>query len=98
MPDANKYNGEVAMQVRKVNQAHISTETAINDNSPRSDIISQVEPMALKNADIVGGNGNAAATLGDLGYEPTLGAGSSANPKKARKTRGEGLAAGAGVA
>ena len=46
--------------------------------------------MVLKHPDVVGGNGYAAATLGDFGYEPTLGA---AKPKKARKKKGEGAAA-----
>ena len=53
-------------------------------------LTSQVESLVLKHPDIVGGNGYAAATLGDFGYEPTLGA---AKPKKARKKKGEGEAA-----
>ena len=52
--------------------------------------------MALKHPDIEGGSGYAAATLGDLGFEPTLGADGSAKPKKARKKKGEGIA-GAGL-
>ena len=52
--------------------------------------------MTLKHPDIVGGNGYAAATLGDMGFEPTLGAEGAAKPKKARKKKGEGIA-GAGI-
>ena len=64
MPYANAYNGEVAKKVRKINQAHISTENAINDNVQSTDpVTSQVESMALKHPDIEGGNGYAAATL-----------------------------------
>ena len=102
MPYANAYNGEVAKKVRKINQAHISTENAINDNVLSTDpVTSQVESMALKHPDIEGGNGYAAATLGDLGFEPTLGTSGTAEIKKPRNKKGEGFAAagmGAGLA
>ena len=100
MPYDNAYNGAVAVKVRKINQAHIRTENVDNDNVQANDpVTSQVESMALKHPDITGGNGYAAATLGDLGYEPTLGA--TGTGKKPRKKKGEGIAAagmGAGLA
>ena len=102
MPYANAYNGAVAMKVRKINQARISSENADNDDIVANDpVTSQVESMTLKHPDVVGGSGYAAATLGDLGYEPTMGAEGAAKPKRARKKKGEGLAAagvGAGLA
>ena len=53
--------------------------------------------MALKNPDVTGGNGYAAATLGDLGYKPTLGtSGATEGGKQPRKKKGEGVA-GAGL-
>ena len=94
MPYDNAYNGAVAGKVRRINQARVSTENAINDNAqPNDPVTSQVESMALKHPEVTGGSGYAAATLGDLGFEPTLGA---AKPKKARKKKGEGIA-GAGL-
>ena len=91
MPYDNKYNRAIGEKVRQVNQKHINKQNVDNDNAPCNDpVTSQVESMVLKHPDIVGGNGYAAATLGDFGYEPTLGA---AKPKKARKKKGEGAAA-----
>ena len=102
MPYDNKYNRAIGEKVRQVNQKHIDKQNAENDNAPDNDpVTSQVESMVLKDPDIVGGNGYAAATLGDFGYEPTLGAVGEAKPKRARKKKGEGVAAagmGAGLA
>ena len=102
MPYANAYNKAVATRVQQINQRHINTENAINDDAPPNDpVTSQVEAMSLRHPDIVGGSGYAAATVGDLGYEPTMGAEGSAKPKRASKKKGEGIAAagmGAGLA
>ena len=102
MPYDNKYNRALGENVRQVNQKHIDRQSAANDDAPANDpVTSQVESMVLKNPDIVGGNGYAAATLGDFGYEPTLGAVGEGKPKRARKKKGEGAAAagmGAGLA
>ena len=70
----------------------------INDNvQPNDPVTSQVESMALTHPDVTGGNGYAAATLGDLGYEPTLGTtGATEGGRKPRKKKGEGTA-GAGM-
>ena len=98
MPYANTYNGVVAAKVRRINQARVSTEIVIKDNvQPNDPVTSQVESIALKHPDVTGGNGYAAATLGDLGYEPTLGTtGATEGGKKPRKKKGEGVA-GAGM-
>ena len=57
--------------MKKINQARVSTENTINDNLQQNDpVTSQVESMALKHPEIEGGSGYAAATLGDLGFEP----------------------------
>ena len=54
----------------------------------------------MRHPEVHGGNGFAAATVGDLGFEPTLGATSAdAKPLRGRRVRievGEGLSA-AGV-
>ena len=39
----------------------------------------------MKNPEVVGGSGFAAATLQDLGFEPALGATGEAKPKNARR-------------
>ena len=53
MPYANAYNGAVAAKVRKINQAHISTENVINDDVQQNEpVTSQVESMALKHPEI----------------------------------------------
>ena len=89
MPYANTYNGVVAAKVRKINQARISTENVLNDNvQPNDPVTSQVESMALKHPEVTGGNGYAAATPGDLGYEPTLGTpGATEGGKKPRNKK-----------
>ena len=98
MPYDNKYNRAIAQKGGELNQTHINYENAINDNvQPNDPVTSQVESMTLKHPDIVGGNGYAAATLGDMGFEPTMGAEGSAKPKKPRKKKGEGIAGAGGI-
>ena len=98
MPYDNKYNRAIAQKVSQISQARINNENANNDNvQPNDPVTSQVESMTLKHPDIVGGNGYAAATLGDLGFEPTLGAEGSAKPKKPRRKKGEGIAGAGGM-
>ena len=98
MPYDNKYNRAIAQKVSQISQARINNENANNDNEqPNDPVTSQVESMTLKHPDIVGGNGYAAATLGDFGFEPTLGAEGAAKPKKPRKKKGEGIAGAGGM-
>ena len=100
MPYKNAYNKEIAQQVRSVSQNHVNREKEINDFSTSYEIPSQVESSVMCIPEVHGGNGFAAATVGDLGFEPTLGATSAdAKPATRRKVRievGEGLSA-AGV-
>ena len=96
MPYANKYNAKIANQVNQLNQGHVRSENEINDNVHHNDVVSPMESVTLHNDKVEGGNGYAAATLQDLGFEPTLGA-TEAKPKRTRKKKGEGVA-GAGVA
>ena len=68
MPYDNQYNRAIGEKVRRVNQKHIDQQNVDNDNAPCNDpVTSQVESMVLKHPDVVGGNGYAAATLGDFG-------------------------------
>ena len=100
MPYKSTYNKEIAEQVRFHSQNHVSREKEINDFSTSYEIPSQVESAVMRIPEVHGGSGFAAATVGDLGFEPTLGATSAdAKPTRGRKVRievGEGLSA-AGV-
>ena len=78
----------------------MNREKEINDFSTSYEIPSQVESAVMRHPEVHGGSGFAAATVGDLGFDPTLGATSAdAKPVRRRKVRievGEGLSA-AGV-
>jgi hypothetical protein len=100
MPYNSQYNSNVAQIVRGYSQKHIDRENAINDFSTSYEIPSMVEASVLKNPEVHGGSGFGAATVQDLGFEPTLGATSGEGvPKRVRNKMievGEGLSA-AGV-
>ena len=101
MPYKNAYNKDIAQQVRFLSQNHVNREKEINDFATNYEIPLQVESAVMRYPEVHGGSGYAAATVADLGFEPTLGATSSdARPSRARKKKtievGEGLSA-AGV-
>ena len=100
MPYNNQYNSNVAQIVRGYSQKHINRKNAVNDFSTSYEIPSMVEASVLKHPEVHGGSGFGAATVQDLGFEPTLGATSGEGmPKRVRKKMievGEGLSA-AGV-
>ena len=100
MPYNSAYNKEIAQQVRSMSQNHVNREKEISDFSTSYEIPSQVESAVMRHPEVHGGSGFAAATVADLGFEPTLGATSAdAKPVTRRKVSievGEGLSA-AGV-
>ena len=100
MPYNNQYNSNVAQVVRSYSQKHISRENAINDFSTSYEIPSMLEASVFKEPKVHGGSGFAAATVQDLGIEPTLGVTSGEGKVKRVRKRiidvGEGLSA-AGV-
>jgi len=100
MPYNNQYNRCVAQAVRGYSQQHVNREQAINDFTTNYEIPSQVESAVLRYPEVHGGSGFAAATVQDLGFEPTMGATSADGvPARAKKKAievGEGLSA-AGV-
>ena len=100
MPYKNAYNTQVDQQVRSMSQNHVNREKEINDFATNYEAPSQVESSVMRQPEVHGGNGFAAATVQDLGFEPTLGATwADAKPVRRRvKTIevGEGLSA-AGV-
>ncbi len=101
MPYKNQYNSQVAQQVPFMSQNHVHREKDINDFATSYEIPSQVESSVLRYPESHGGSGFTASTVGDMGFEPTLGASSDdAKPRRARRKKtiqvGEGLSA-AGV-
>ena len=100
MPCKNAYNKDIAQQVRSLSQNHVNREKEINDFATNYEVPSQVESSVMRYPEVHGGSGFAAATVQDLGFEPTLGATPpNTKPARARKKTlevGEGLSA-AGV-
>jgi len=71
-----------------INQAHIARENEINDFQTSYEIPSKLESAVMRYPEVHGGSGLAAATVQDLGFEPTLGAtgsGADAAKRRARK-------------
>ena len=102
MPYKNAYNKDIAQQVRFLSQNHVNREKEINDFATNYEVPSHVESAVMRHPEVHGGNGFAAATVQDLGFDPTLGA-TSADAKPVRRRAkiktievGEGLSA-AGV-
>ena len=97
MPYNSTCNTEIAEQVHFLSQNQVNREKEINDFSTSYEIPSQVESAVMRHTEVHGGNGFAGATVGDLGFEPTLGVTSAdAKPVRRRKVRievGEGLSA-----
>ena len=92
MPYNNAYNQGIAAKMQTLYTNHIQHENAMNDNTRQNDVMDPLEGMALRHEDVQGGNGTAAATLQDLGYEQMNGTTGSGEPelkpkrKYARKT------------
>ena len=100
MPYRNPRNVSVAEQVNGISQAHINRENEINDFQTSYEIPSKLESAVMRYPEVHGGSGFAAATVRDLGFEPTLGATSGPNAgetkRRVRKKAievGEGLSA-----
>ena len=73
MPYNNQYNHAVAGAVRGYSQQHVDREHAINDFTTNYEIPSQLESAVMRHPEVHGGSGFGAATVQDLGFEPTLG-------------------------
>ncbi len=69
----NEYNRMIAAKVRQIDQNHVERINQISDTN-NHDIVSPLEGITLQNPNIQGGSGFSAATVADLGFEPTDGA------------------------
>jgi hypothetical protein len=89
MPYRNPRNVNVAEQVHNISQTHINRENQINDFSTNYEIPSQLESTVLRNPEVHGGSGFAAATVKDLGFanDATLGATSAEGGAVKRRVR-----------
>ena len=89
MPYNNPMNQSIARQVRSIDQGHINRINAISETN-RYDVASPLESTTLHHEHVTGGGGYRAATVQDMGFEPTLGA----TPAGSKKKGGGVLAAG----
>ena len=85
MPYKNAYNKNIAADLRQIDQNYVNRVNSISDTN-RFAVTSQLESAVAKYPDHVeGGSGYAAATIQDLGYEPTQGATSATRRSRARR-------------
>ena len=73
MPYANEYNRSISQQLRTIDQNHSNRIQSISETN-QFDVMIPLEATALVNQNIHGGSGYSAATVQDLGFEPTMGA------------------------
>jgi len=73
MPYHNNYNENIARRVRSIDKRHIDRINQISETN-NFDVATPLESMTLRNDQVSGGSGFAAATIADLGFEPTDGA------------------------
>jgi len=73
MPYHNNYNENIARRVRSIDKRHIDRINQISETN-NFDVATPLESMTLRNENVSGGSGFAAATVADLGFEPTDGA------------------------
>jgi hypothetical protein len=59
--------------LRNIDQNHVNRINAISETNAY-DVVTPMEHTTLHNPNVTGGSGFAAATVQDLGYEPTMGA------------------------
>ena len=73
MPYNTPMNRAISQRIRDIDQRHIDRIRNISETNGY-DIATPLEAMTMRHRNVVGGSGFAAATLQDLGYEPTMGA------------------------
>ena len=85
--------------MRQIDQNHVERINQISDTN-NHDIVSPLEGITLQNPNIQGGSGFSAATVADLGFEPTDGAthiGAGVSGGKRPRTRPKAKARGSGI-
>ncbi|MFM7985179.1 MAG: hypothetical protein ACKPKO_38260, partial [Candidatus Fonsibacter sp.] len=85
MPYKNACNKDIAQQVRFLSQNRVNRERERSTTfATNYEVPSQAESTVMRHPEVHGGNGFAAATVQDLGFEPTLCA-TLANAKPVRR-------------
>ena len=83
----NAYNDMLKQTLRNIDQGYINRIQSISETNS-FDPTSQLESMVLRHENVHGGNGFAAATLHDMGFEPTNGvSGSGCSGGRIKQTR-----------
>ena len=72
MPYDNPTNRAIAKKVRQINQNHINKIESISETN-KYDVATPLESMTMRKEQVTGGSGYVAATVQDLGFEPTIG-------------------------
>ena len=86
MPYNNAYNQSIAAQNQNLYKKKIAYQNACDENTRTNDVMSPLEGAALREENVSGGSGTAAATLHDLGYEQMNGVtGSGGEPPAVKK-------------
>ena len=93
MPYKNPYNESIANQLRNIDQNHVNRINAISETNSY-DVVTPMEHTTLHNPHITGGSGYAAATVQDLGFEPTMGATQKKRSKASRSLEAKGTTEG----
>ena len=101
----NAYNRRICSKISEMTKNMINHENAVNNEGDHEHkVTTRLEGMTMRKKNLQGGDGYAAATLGDHGYQEdsTLGAGHS-RPRRTRKVatvtenEGSGVTIGSGV-
>ena len=86
MPYNNAYNQSIAAQNQNLYKKKIAYQNACDQNTRTNDVMSPLEGAAMREENVSGGSGTAAATLHDLGYEQMNGVtGSGGEPPAVKK-------------
>ena len=86
MPYRNPYNQNISSQLRNIDQNHVNRINAISETNAY-DVVTPMEHTTLHNPNVTGGSGFAAATVQDLGYEPTMGATKKGGGRRSKSAR-----------
>ena len=92
-PNRKQNRERIARQVRKNDQNHINKSSRISETN-RDDVASPLESTTPHHEHVTGGGGYRAATVQDMGFEPTLGATPAGS---SRKKKGGGVLAAGGM-
>ena len=98
MPYKNAYNENIARQLRNIDQQHVNRIEQISETN-KYDVATPMEHTTLHDDSVKGGGGFRAATVQDLGFEPTNGAtpaqGGAKKGGSKTSRKGAGVSAGA---